>query len=488
MQTPTPRRNLRVPPPEPPKPKKKKRFPLWTFLVIILCLVLLGAAWVYADSQIKHYDSFTQMRSTVAANVFYGPVYIDDILLTGMTMEEAREALESRTKSQAESFEVILTHGDSRWRISSDEVPMTWTTESLLQKAWMIGRMGSLEQRYQQVQGLTEPVHLYSEFNYDKSAVRKLTDMLAQRLDVAPVDAAVIAFDVSNRTFTFTEAQAGQTVDAGALFTQVIDVLDRGEYGATIPVHVQEVAPTLTRADLERDYTRIASYTTKTTSDSNRNTNIQLSAHALNGQVIEPGGTISFNETTGQRTKEKGYLEAGAIENGRTVQETGGGICQTSSTLFNALVRANCEIVSRKPHAWPSDYVPRGEDATVDWPNLDLVMRNPTDTAMYIAAWYEDQTVTVEVYGITLGDGVTIELSSETTYTKAPTETIYTYNGNLAVGTQQLLRKPRTGYSVQTYKIWLKDGVEIAREELYKSEYRMINEEYEYNDGKGPPS
>lgn len=455
--------------------------------MIALCLCALAGAWVLADEQLAQYDAFNARRAAVSKNVLYGPVYIDDIPVSGMTLEQAREALSEKSQAQAQAFEVVVTAGEASWRISSGEVPMAWDTEILLQKAYMIGRIGSLEDRYRQITGLVEPVYLTSEFTYDRDAVRRLTDTIAASLTYAAVDAAVIAFDVANRSFAYSDDQPGQTVDADRLYMTVIDKLDNGQYGETVEVPVIKLPPRVTRAALEANYSQIASYTTKTTSDKNRNNNIKIAAHALNGKMISPHGEISFNETTGQRTPEKGYLEAGAIENGRTVQEYGGGVCQVSTTLFNALVRADCDIVKRKPHTWPSDYVPRGEDAAVDWPSLDLVMRNPTDAPMFITAWYEEQTITVEVYGLASTEGLTIELESETTYTKAPGEVIYTYNANLPVGTQQLLRKPRTGYAVQTYKIYLKDGVEVSREKYYTSDYRMISEEYEYNDGKGPP-
>ena len=478
------RKPLKVPVPQ--SQKNKKRFPWWTLPVIVLCLCLLVAAWVLADEQLVQYDKFNQMRAVASGNVIHGPVYIDDILLTGMTMDEARAAVSAPREAQAQAFEVILTAGESNWRISSNEVPMAWDTESLLEKAYMIGRVGSLEQRYQQITTLTTPVHLYSTFTYDRDVVRMLTETVALNLTVSPVDAAVIAFDVNNRSFAFSDDVAGQTVDADRLYQIVLEKLDNGQYGETIAVEVVSVPPKVTRGQLETNYMRIASYSTNTTSDKNRNNNIKLAAHALNGQMIAPHGEISFNTVTGQRTPEKGYLEAGAIENGRTVQEYGGGVCQVSTTMFNAMVRANCEIVKRKPHTWPSDYVPRGEDAAVDWPSLDLVMRNPTDAPMFITSWYEDQVITVEVYGLALEGGITIELESETTYTKQPTEVVYTYNATLPIGTEQLLRKPRTGYAVQTYKVILKDGVEVSREKFYTSDYRMINEEYEYNDGKPP--
>lgn len=468
----------------PPK-QPKKRFALWTLPVIILCVCSLAAAWVFADYQMTVYDQFNTMRAAVSEDILYGPVYIDDIYVGGLTLEQARDTLSIQRSEKEKSFDVTLTAGSERWQITADDVPMSWDTETLLNKAYMIGRTGTLEARYSMVTKLTTPIYLESQYTYDKSAVRALTDQIAASLTTQARNAAVVVFDVVNRSFGFSDEQAGQTVDADNLYRSVISALESGQQGVTVPVDVQGIAPTITHAQLEKEYGLIASFTTTTTSNSNRNNNIDLAAQALNGVMIAPGATISFNETTGQRTREKGYLEAGAIENGRTVQEVGGGVCQVSTTLFNALVRADFQIVTRKPHTWPSDYVPRGEDAAVDWPNLDLVMRNTGDTPAFITAWYSDRKITVEVYGLSLGEGVSIDLESVTTYTKKPTETVYTYNANLPAGTTQLLRQARTGYAVQTYKIWYKDGAEISREALYTSDYRMINEEYEYNDGKG---
>ena len=257
----------------------------------------------------------------------------------------------------------------------------------------------------------------------------------------------------------------------------------------TIPLPIETVEPSVTRAALTANYGLITSFTTKTTDNSNRNRNIELAAEALNSRMIDAnGGTISFNTCTGERTKEKGYKEAAAIAGGASVKETGGGVCQVATTLFNALLRADCSIVKRYPHAWPSDYVPRGEDATVDWPSVDLVMRNDGETPLFVTAWYENQRVTVEVYGMSLGEGVTIDLASETIYVDKVKEedTVYNYNPNLPLGTTNKIKNAHEGYRTQTYKIWLVNGQEVKREAFYTSDYRKINPTYEYNDGKGP--
>lgn len=464
----------------------KRRFPIWTIPVIIVCCALLVVAYVFADEQISQYNTFQTKRAAVSGKTFYGNVIVDGIPLNGLTMEEAAEQLNAQKEQASVPFEIFIAYGDQTWRITANEVPLYWNTALQLEKAYMIGRTGTLDERYAQVRNLTDPIYLSSDFVYDKTMVRTLTDTIVTKLSYDAEDANVIAFDATNRSFAFSTEKPGQGVDGNVLYENVIRALDRKEYGRTIMVEVHEVPASITRQSLSESYGRIASYSTITTNDANRNTNIRLAAEAINGSRISAGGTLSFNDTTGKRTAEKGYKEAGAIENGRTVQEIGGGVCQVSTTLFNALVRANCDIVKRKPHAWPSNYVPQGEDATVDWPGVDLVMKNPTDAPMFIVSWYENQQVTVEVYGKALGDNVKIGLETEVTYTKKPTETVYTYNPNLSIGTMQLLKKARTGYTMQTYRVYYTDGVETSRVKFYTSDYRMINEEYEYNDGNPP--
>ena len=126
---------------------------------------------------------------------------------------------------------------------------------------------------------------------------------------------------------------------------------------------------------------------------------MSLYMESTNSTVL-PGETFSFNQATGQRTAEKGYKPAAAIAGGETFDEIGGGVCQTSSTLFNAVVRANLTIVSRKPHAWPSNYVPKGEDATVNWPDLDFKFKNDTEWPIFLVAWCDKSAKTVTDLGL----------------------------------------------------------------------------------------
>ena len=468
--------------------KERSLFPVWTLIVILGCVCLwLGGIKIYQD-QMAAYESYAAIRQTVSSDLFHPGVTIDGTDLGGMSMADAQALLSTQQAQTASDFSLVVAAGEKRWRITSQEVPMTFDTQTVLERAFAVGRTGTLEERYVQIQHAAQNgVHLHTGFTYDRSAVAGLVDIIADSLDVEMKNATLDAFDMNNRTFTFTEAQRGYVVNRDQLAADILAALDEGAYDRVIIVQGENVEPTLFRAQLEGLFGRISSFTTKTTKDKDRNTNIALSAGALNGRVVLPGETLSFNECTGQRTGAKGYREAGAIAGGVLVDDTGGGVCQTSSTLFNAVVRADLKIVERSAHSWPSNYVEKGEDATVNYPSLDFVFKNEGEFPVFVVAWYEDQKVTVEIYGQMLENGMTIDLESKVIKTIKPSDDLlYTFDASLPVGTRQFGREKRTGYEVDTYKVYKdSEGNEIERKKLWTTTYRASQKEILYNDGSG---
>lgn len=475
--------------PRPPRMERRtkeerKLFPVWTLIVIALCAaVWFMGAQLYSE-RMAAYENYAAISQAVNKDTFFPGVTVDGIDLGGMTMEEAQALFGGRKQQSSEAFSLVVEAGDKRWRITSQEVPLTHDADSVLRKAYAVGRAGSLEERYAQIQALAaQGLALTTSFEYDREAVDELVDIIADSLDYDAKDATLDAFDVTNRTFAFTEGTPGYRVDREKLKSDILEALDAHAYDRVITPEGETIQPGVMKADLMGLFGRISTFSTKTTSDRDRNTNIEISAAALNGRVVKPGETMSFNECTGQRTYAKGYREAHAIAGGVLVDDTGGGVCQTSSTLFNAVVRADLEIVERYAHSWPSSYVNKGEDATVNWPSLDFVFRNNGQFPVFVVAWYEDQVVTVEIYGQMLANGTTIELESEVIETIKPSdEILYTVDESLPIGAQKAGRSKRTGYVVDTYKVY-KDisGQEIKREKLWRTTYRATQKEILYH-------
>ena len=305
---------------------------------------------------------------------------------------------------------------------------------------------------------------------------------IANYVNRDPVNSMVQSFDFNTTTFTFTEDKPGAHIDPESLYSQVTGLLDDGVTKREIRVVPEKILAEITRTELMNRFGLISSYTTTTTNNSNRNTNIQLSAQAINGKTVLPGEIFSFNGATGERTAAKGYKEAAAIAGGQSRDEVGGGVCQTSSTLFNAVARADLEIIERNPHAWPSNYIEKGLDATVNWPGLDFKFRNNTDQPIFIVAGYNKRKVTVNIYGMNLGPGVRIDLESELIRTlPQPDGVNYVINTSLAPGENKKTITGRQGYEVNTWKVWYQGNRETKREVLFKTTYKPYQETVEYN-------
>lgn len=499
--------------PRPQKSSKKHGF--LYMVVILLCVAALGAIGVlmapqmlglfskwapnyaFANGKIlawdeQSYQNHQIYKSYLNRNTFFPGLYIDGQSLGDQTIEQARGLLETNLKEEGQSFCVTMTFEEQSYTIDNQHVQLYRNSEELLERAYAIGRQNSTNilgtgitpfaQRIQTVDNLRQSALSFSsQMTYDKQAVKTQVEAFVESLALEPVDSQLKSFDFVTRTFSFTQETDGFKVDGEKLYEQVIEKLDRGEQGSIIEVQGEKVLPAVTKVELMNNFKKISSSTTKTTSNSNRNNNINLSAKALNGRVLYPGDSLSFNDTTGKRTEAAGYKEAVAISGGQNVPDIGGGVCQTSTTLFNAVLMADLKVEKRTPHAWPSSYVDIGMDATVNWPNLDFVFTNNQDYPIFIIAYYEDQEVTVEIYGKSLGPGITIALESETTNViEPPSDVQYVRNEKLPAGTQKATTKARKGYEAITYKIWYKDGVEFQRES-FPSKYRMYANTIEYN-------
>lgn len=439
------------------------------------------------------YAQYRQYRRYMSTDAILPGVYIDGVDMAGKTVEEAQQTISQVSATNGVDFQIVVSIGNRQWSIDSSKVPMSRDLSDILQQAYAFGRTNTTAIRgtgvtpFQErvntaMQLRQQPVGLNTTLSYDRATIRAMTDSIANFVNRDPVNASVATFDFTTRSFTFNDDVYGAYVDPDAMYNQVIAMLDSGNYHQTLRIEPDVILAPVTKAELMNSFRLISSYTTETTSNKNRNTNIDLSAAAINGKTVLPGETFSFNAATGQRTYEKGYREATAIAGGQSVPEVGGGVCQTSSTLFNAVARADLEIVYRSPHAWPSSYVPKGMDATVNWPNLDFKFRNNTDWPIFIVSYYNNRKVTVEIYGMSLGDGVKIDLESKVVQTiKPPSGINYVLNEELPVGTEKKTISARTGYVVETYKIWYRNGEEIRRELMHTSNYKMYQETVEYH-------
>ncbi|MBQ8072169.1 MAG: VanW family protein [Clostridia bacterium] len=503
---------------EEPRPRRKKKLKhrgAWMASILLSLAGILGAAYLclpqltgvryrflpnlaFANGSLlkleaEEAEAFAGWRGEVFHDSIYPGIYIDDVHVGGMTKAQAVEALTREGDSAGADFNLTLTVGNQSWQVTPERVPVTRNVKEMVDAAWAMARgntpglRGSgrtpFQERVDRVSALrSAPVSLRTETTWDHAALRTLCEGIANYVNRDPVNSTVATFDFGTQTFTFTEDRPGAYLDPEQIYQKTAALLDAGDDHASLFLTPEKRIADVTKTELMNSFGLISTYTTKTTSNKNRNTNIQLSASAINGITVLPGETFSFNAATGERTAEKGYRAAAAISGGQSIEEIGGGVCQTSSTLFNAVARANLEIVERSPHAWPSSYVEKGFDATVNWPGLDFKFKNNTDWPIFIIADYASQKVTVSIYGMGLGVNTRIDLESVTTKTlPQPEGTNYVINTSLASGESKRTVTGRKGYVVETWKVWYQGEKEIRRELLFTTTYKAYQETIEYN-------
>ena len=476
---------------------------LWLLALIACVALLVAGGFIVSGLYSGHYPAFRKRVEAMEQDAFFDGVHVDDIHLGGLTMEDARQLLTGTTVAQDQQYALSVTVDGKTWRITQNELPLQRNVESVLQEAYALGRQsdpsGSLspfEYRSQvREQIRSGGAYLYTQVTYDKATVRALADKLSSRVSNPARDATVSSFDFATRSFQYQKEQSGTFLGSDEIYEAITAQMDARNYNGAITLSTHPQQPTVTQAQLQQNFGLIASYSTDTLASFNRNKNIEIACAALNGTVLESGKTLSFNEVTGRRTVDKGYLMAPAIAQGRSYEEAGGGVCQVSSTLFNAAAMADMKIVTSTPHAWPSAYIAPGLDATVDWQSgqkladsLDLKIRNNSPYPIFIVSYLTGSNFnrvclcTVEIYGVAPGDGtrITLEavLSEEPIPSPTPRPPEYAPLDELhPTPTQEIIVKGREGYRYKTYRVYYQDGVEVRRELLRTVYYKPYAEQ-----------
>lgn len=204
--------------------------------------------------------------------------------------------------------------------------------------------------------------------------------------------------------------------------------------------------------------------------DKDRTTNLQLACNKINGKVVMPNETFSYNKTLGARTAAAGYKNAKVYEAGQVVDGIGGGICQISTTLYNAVLRANLEIVERRNHQFVTSYVEAGMDATVVYGMTDFKFKNTRKYPVKIIASAKNGVATVSVYGIKESEEYTFSFRTVTVST-IPTSTKYIDDATLPAGTEKVKQKGANGKKTETYMTKMLNGKIVETKILSRDTY-----------------
>jgi len=225
-------------------------------------------------------------------------------------------------------------------------------------------------------------------------------------------------------------------------------------------------------SDLFKD--ELATYTTYyNVNEVQRTENVRLSAEFINNTILMPGQEFSYNNTVGERSTDRGFKVAKVYQGGQVVDGLGGGICQTSSTLYNAVLYADLEVIERKNHSLSVAYVPLGRDATVSYGTVDFKFKNHKKTPIKIETAVSNGTLTVKILGIKEDSLRTVELRTETVNVRKYPERVIN-DTSIPVGTTKITTTGKNGYTVKAYKIIKEKGVVVEEKLLSTDTYAPV--------------
>lgn len=409
-------------------------------------------------------------------------VYAGGVNLSGLTVKEAESAVQDYI-NELESKSVTMVTGDHKDTFKLGDIGIEWSNPEILDEAVELGKSGNLIARFKALADLKTENHVYElNLEVNKKAITKYIKKTLMAYDQKAKEPQISR---SDGEFKITKEEDGLTVDSKATIKSINKLLkeewksDKAKVKTTVKVD----KPEHTAAELEKIKDRMGSRTTTyQSSNRGRSQSLELSAERLDGTVIWPGETISVSLLMGERSKEGGY-GTGQGYFGTDVEETiGAGICQTASTLYNAALYAELEIVERYHHTLIVHYVDYAMDATIyagsDYknPQKDLKLKNPYDDPIYIAASAGGGYCTFNIYGNdTRAENRKVEYISKTLSETYPTAITYTDDPTKPVGYETTTQGAYPAVKATLTKVVTVDGKETERTLLYTDQYSASN-------------
>ncbi len=429
--------------------------------VVILIIAIIGGV-------------SSHMSKVTAQEGYFKGVLVEGMDLGGLSKEEAQVKLDEYWNNLL-ATEVELGVLGKTQKVTLEELGLVYSNQEILSDAYALGREGNTFQNYLDIKNLEkEAVNLLLEFDFDEET---LQNVLKEKTSSYEDKMQNAGLKRQNGSFVITEEKDGVVFnyeESAKLLVEKIsgDWDDRASFKIDMVTQVEKAK--YTKEMMEKVTDKIGTFSTSYSSSGwGRKKNVKAGASFINGNVIYPGETFSVHDVVTPFTYERGYDMAGSYLNGETVESMGGGICQVSTTLYNAVLRAELEIVERHEHSMTVGYVQLSADAAIAGTYKDFKFKNNTDTPIYIEGIANGSTLTFTIWGDeTRPSNRTISFVNEVLSTTEPTE-VEEKDPTLEEGVRKVISKGHTGYRTKLWKIVKVDGKQTDKILVNSSSYMM---------------
>ncbi|MEG0238443.1 MAG: VanW family protein [Clostridium sp.] len=444
--------------------KRKKQIIIASIALIVLVCGGIGAYALSINSTVKEWN-----------NKIYPGVTVGGIDLSGKTKEEGMTLLKDNFSNKILDKKIVvkIKDKDKEYDAKYSELEPHYEIEKAVDEAFSYGKDSNVfEQNSIIKKGTSDKHEIQLNFTYSEKNLNNLEDKMIKKFNIAPKNAKMNISSGGN--ISITPETVGYGVNKEELNKSLKENINGDlDTETLVQLEYKEDKPKVTKEELSKINGVIGSSTSSyQSSDANRSANIAAATEFVNGTLLMPGEVFSYSEAT-QRDKSK-YKEGNVYINDKVEKDIGGGICQVSSALYRAVMKANIRPVERHNHSMTVGYAKPGLDATVAWGYLDLKIKNTYDTPIYILGTTYNKTVDFKVYGDTKElNGKTYDMVNEIVKTIPSTqETIN--DPSLPEGTRVVESAGITGYVAKGYQVTYENGKVIKKELISTDTYKMI--------------
>lgn len=434
----------------------KKKIAIISSVAAVAVLAIVGVTgFALYNSSFSPNDENSLVSTSYVFRFTEGTV-VSGVPIGNKTIEQAKEKLEENKDSFINPISISVDTDGEVIQLTEKNFEYTFDIDEVLNKIKAdetdITNSSSKKSSSSLKTGSTAPSNYVVTATVNEESIEKNIKEIEKSTNKEAVNARVSEFTpYGDNRFTYAEAEKGKKINSEDLTQKITDFFDSDKSEIRIEAKVEKTDADIQIDDVKENIVLLAKYETVSYNTANGTNNMAVSLEACNGSVIEPGAVWSFNKCTGDSNlEENGYLPAHVISDGKLVDGIGGGLCQSSSTIYNAAIRANMDVEARANHKWASTYVPTGLDATIDYPSLDLKLKNPTDYQMFLECKvYDGNVLTASIWGY-----------KSSSYDEIVTENV-------------MRNQSSDSYSVEAFRVYMKDGKEVDRESLGKSTYDL---------------
>ncbi|MCD7826569.1 MAG: VanW family protein [Clostridiaceae bacterium] len=435
-----------------------------TVLFIIGCLIVIGvivfvgmtSVGILAGNNDKIYDGIT----------------VGGVDVGGLTLEEAEQKVETFIENVLQR-EVTILIDQNEVTATAEELGFSCEEGESVEEAYHLGRDGSLFSRAKAISDMDDSEKSFElTSSVDEAVLTAFVEEHCTQYDVKKKNAKL---KLVNGKFKATASRNGKQLQVAETAELISSALqkDISEDPLEVTAVIKTTKAKYTKEQVSKCKDLLASYSTSYASSTTaRKNNVKVAADYINGTILYPGKTFSTIKTIKDRTEENGYQSAPEYSSGNVVEGVGGGVCQVSTTLYNAVINAELEIVERAPHSMVVSYVDVSRDAAIAGDYKDFKFKNNTDVPIYIAATADGSTLSFRIYGEETRDSNrTIEFETEILETIQPGDAITTVDVSKPASYRSVTQSAHVGYKAQLWKIVYVDGSESERTQINSSSY-----------------